>query len=99
MNEVYLVWGALVFGILTRAVAPYLIELYKANKNGEKLSWNWTYLRGQLILSGIVFLLLPYLIDDVAKVAEMTLQQAWAEGFAVAHAGRLLDKILPELFD
>ena len=93
----YLPWIALLTGILARMIGPYLIELYIANQDGETLDWNWKYLRGQAILTIVVLMVLPYLMPVLAKVGDMTLQQAWGEGFAAAAVGRELDK-LAEIF-
>lgn len=90
----YLPWLALALGIVTRMVGPYLIELYKSNENGDKLTWNWKYLRGQAILTVVVFMALPYLMPSLDKVGEMALQQAWMAGFAIAAVGRELDKLV-----
>ena len=90
----YLPWLALVVGILARMIGPYLIELYVASEAGDKIAWQWKYLRGQLILTAVVFLILPYIFPDLTMVGEMGVQQAWVQGFAVAAIGRELDKLI-----
>jgi len=89
----YLPWIMLILGVLTRMIAPYLIELYKANKNDEKLVWKWVYLRGQIILSAAILLLLPFLVEDLSAVGTMAPQLAWTTGFSIAAIGRELDKL------
>lgn len=74
-------------GIVTRFVGPWLIKVYKSNDD-DKVSWEWKYLRGQVIAITLVLLLLPMLYgEDIAAVYVMNGNAAFLAGYGVASIG------------
>lgn len=86
---------ALVLGVFARMVIPWLLLVYAGYRNkGDKPTWQWRYLAGQLV--GVVILLvgLPVLVGDLADVLAWDWQAAWLAGYGAAEIGRLGDKEL-----
>jgi len=77
-------------GILARAVLPWLLKMYESK---EKIDWDWTYLRGQLIAVLVIVVAIPLLITDLNSVAGWDWQTAWLAGYAVADVGRMVEKL------
>ncbi len=83
-------------GVISRAIAPYIVKL--AFSQEEKMNWEWKYLRGQLALALLAFVLMPLLVPNLADAIERSNWQAlWGVGWAAADVGRLLDKVGVEL--
>lgn len=89
----YLPYIGVVLGVLSRAIAPYLVKLYK--NTSDKINWEWKYLRGQLILSALAFVVLPLLIPNLGQfLANANWQEAWSMGWSISAVGRLMDKVV-----
>lgn len=82
----------LLIGVLSRAVVPWLVKLYKGVKNGESVNWDWSYLTGQLIFALAVMISVPVLVDNLPDTLSQNLQLVFMAGWAVADVGRLVEK-------
>jgi hypothetical protein len=86
----------LAVGILARMFIPWLVKLYKARNEPAELTWEWHYLRGQVIATAIIFLGLPVLIGDLLAIGGWEFQAAFLAGYGAADLGRLIDKSATE---
>lgn len=94
----YIGFAYVALGIISRMLFPWFVKIYKNNQKEEpeRLNWEWRYLRGQLIASAAIFLLLPYLLDNWDSIGGLAFQTAYLAGMGVAEFGRLVDKVITE---
>ena len=89
--EPYLPWISMGVGVMARVFVPWLA---RRRENPEEAQWNWKFVWPQLLSVGLIFLLLPLLVGDLAGMAGMPWQAAWLAGWGAADIGRETYKAL-----
>ncbi len=84
----------LFLGIVSRVFLPWLISRRNAAQSGRSLPWTWRFVWPQLVSVGVVVLLLPFLLSNLANIAELEYTAAYLAGWASADLGREADKLL-----
>ena len=84
----------LFLGIVSRVFLPWLISRRNAAQSGRTLPWTWRFLWPQLVSVGVIVLLLPFLLSNLANIAELEYTAAYLAGWAAADLGREADKLL-----
>jgi hypothetical protein len=85
----------LFLGIVSRVFLPWLISRRNAAAaGGQSLPWSWRFVWPQLVSVGVVVLLLPFLLSNLANIAELEYTAAYLAGWAAADLGREADKLL-----
>jgi hypothetical protein len=84
-------WVSMILGVVARVFVPWLA---RRRENPEAAKWNWTFVWPQFLSVGLIFLLLPLLIGDLAEMGGLPWQAAWLAGWAAADIGRETYKAL-----
>jgi hypothetical protein len=87
----YIAWLSLFAGLFMRVAIPWLA---KRQQDPENAKWDWVYVWPQLLSFGLVALLLPLTIQDLASVSDIPAQAAWILGWGAADIGRKTYKAL-----
>ncbi len=93
--DVFLPWLFLFLGAFGRILLPFLYE----RRDNPDLKWEWRYVYGQAISLIIFVLVLPVLVDNLAGIVDLELQQAFLVGYGAAAFGRLGDKRISEVVE
>jgi hypothetical protein len=72
-------------GAIAQIFLPFLI----ARRDDPNLKWEWKHIYPKLISVAIFVLVLPVLVDDLAGISDLALQQAFLYGYGAASFGRL----------
>lgn len=78
-------WISLGIGVLARVFVPWLA---KRRENPGEAKWSWKFVWPQVVSVGLIFLLLPLVVSDLANVGNLPWQAAWLAGWAAADIGR-----------
>lgn len=83
--EMVLPWISLLLGLLARIFLPYLA---KRREDPENADWSFRYVWPQLLGVGMIIIMLPLAINDLAAVSSLPPQAAWILGWGGADIGR-----------
>lgn len=84
-------WMALALGLIARVFVPWLA---KRLETPQEAKWQWKYVWPQVVAVGLLLLLLPLLVDDLAGMSGVPWQLAWLSGWAAGDIGRKTYKAL-----
>ena len=83
--------ASLLVGLAARVFIPWFA---KRRKDPANAKWSWPFVWPQLLSFGILILLLPLLVKELDRIADVPAQAAWLIGWAAGDIGRKTYKAL-----